>query len=314
MILFVVFFLFSFFIFANWYYLNIVQKNSIGNHVLRAKKGNWDCLCFGSTMGQWAIDFADTNVNAYNLCVGPQFLPYSEKMLHQYTKYLKPGGTVIFIIVDLVFGSEGIGWYNASEIYSRILEKKYLGEEYSINNDIKQNYLPLLYKPYLINNVIKSILLKLIPRHKDAQFMTLTEKDIEDSAEIFTRAWINDFKLKDMFSLDLPDSMVREFDKTKPYLTRMIQYCIDNGYKPILTVVPVSGALNNRCGKELMNRVLYQNIVEANVQNVPFLDYQYDFRFQDKKYYRNSFSMNKKGRDEFTKVLIHDIINLGYLH
>ena len=41
--------------------------------------------------------------------------------------------------------------------------------------------------------------------------------------------------------------------------------------------------------------------------DVPFLNYMYDERFQDYRYYYNGDFMNQAGREKFMPVLWHDI-------
>ena len=46
---------------------------------------------------------------------------------------------------------------------------------------------------------------------------------------------------------------------------------------------------------------------ERGVFSRPFLNYMYDERFQDYRYYYNGDFMNQAGREKFMPVLWHDI-------
>lgn len=285
-------------------------------HILRAKKGRWDMVCFGSSYCRYAFDFEDTGVNGYNLGFVAQFFYYTKKMLQCYSPFFRKNCYVILVIVNLVFAREGRNEYGGANKYRRILNRKSLGDDFSLVKYICSLF-PLLENPKCIKHLLKLLFYKIVyknplPSPENVDFNPHTINQVKNDALQRCAGWCGLFGLKDTLSSDIPDDMSDIFKKTQEMLTGMIQYCLENGYKPVLVVTPVSRHLNDLFSDEFLEKVLYENIREANMQGVPFLDYLKDERFQDEKYYLNADCLNHEGRRKFTKIVIEDIQKLKY--
>ena len=121
-------------------------------------------------------------------------------------------------------------------------------------------------------------------------------------------SWCRQFRLADTLSSEISPDLKQTFVKTRGVLTGMIQYCLDYGYKPILVVAPVSKAMNECLSEEFLQKVLFDNIRLSNKQEVLFLNYLKDQRFQDISLYAdNADFLNVKGRRLFTEILVDDV-------
>lgn len=289
----------------NEYYFHIVLKDQQEHKILKGLKGKFDRMAFGSSYGLFGISFPK-EVNGFNFCLGGQFLYYTDKMLREYApKCLNPGGIVYLVIADLVFAKVGKGIYN-SERYPLILSKKSLGDEYSITNYLQMRF-PLFFNHHHIKNLVRVLI-----KGFDNSFDTLTEntlsyKETQVQARKRCSSWCRQFHLNNTYSEEIPSDLEETFAKTRAILTGMIQFCLDEGYRPILVVTPVSQAMNDQLSDAFVEKILYSNIRKANKQGVPFLDYLRSQDFSDYKlYHNNSDFLNAKGRFLYTNKLIFD--------
>ena len=302
-------FVFLLVLLLNEYYFHIVLRNTPEHKILKGLKGKYDYLAFGSSYGLYGISFPK-GANGFNFCLGGQFFYYTNKMLREYTpRCLKKGGTVYLIIADLVFAKLGKGIYNP-ERYPLILSKESLGEEFSILKYLRMRY-PLFLNPRILKKIARSMI-----RGIDNSFDNLKENELSyeqtvQQAQTRCASWCRQFHLVDTISTEINPELEETFVKTRDVLTGMIQFCLDNSYKPVLVVTPVSRAMNECLSDAFVQKVLFDNIKMANKQNVPFLNYLKDERFQDISLYANNADfLNACGRREFTKILIDDTLNI----
>lgn len=300
-------------LFLNEYYLKVAGDNTQDFHMRKGGKGGpYDAIAFGSAYCRYGLNFDESGINGYNFGYASQFFYYTNLMLHQYAKTCRKGGVVYLIIADLVFARIGKGLYGAEE-YIKFLDKVVLGEEYSYIKYLKNRF-PLIKNPRLIAKCI----LRLMGISRKGLFHSLeinqlTEEQVKREAEKRCQSWCRQFGMKDTVSGDLPKELEVEFAESRKILTEMIQFCLDNGFNPILVVTPVSKIMNDRLGDIFIKRVLFENISKANIQNVPVMNYLRDERFGDYKLYHNNADfLNARGRAQFTQALISDSKDLYY--
>jgi hypothetical protein len=87
----------------------------------------------------------------------------------------------------------------------------------------------------------------------------------------------------------------------------MIDFCIERNLKPVLIIPPMTKYLSCLLTDTIREIYIYSFIREANVKNIPFLDYMDDERFSDPSLYFNSFFLNLRGRKLFTKQVLKDL-------
>lgn len=290
----------------NELYLWRVMGNSQEILVVKGKnrKKKYDAIAFGSAYCRYSIDFGE--FNGFNFGIGSQFFYYTDKMLREIAPMcLKKGGTVFLIIADLVFAKEGKGMYGP-ERYQLMLTRKTLGDEYDLKTFLKVRF-PLIYNPRLIKRVGGYYYHKIKGDYSKKQSKPFTEIMVKQAAVERCNSWCREFNLIDTKTDELPQTVKDQFVKTRIILSRMIDFCIDNGYRPILVVTPVSEIMNNELSNAFIKSVLYDNIQVSNKQNALFLDYLRDSRFADyKQYYQSADLLNLQERRHFTEVLLRD--------
>lgn len=289
----------------NEYYFHIVLSHQQEHKILKGLKGKYDKIAFGSSYGLYGISFPK-ETDGFNFCLGGQFFYYTDKMLREYVPIcLKPRGTVYLVIADLVFARLGKGLYRP-ERYPLLLSKDSLGRDYSYFNYIRNRF-PLFFNVRALIQIVKTLFKGTNNSYDLLKENKLNYEQTLQQARKRCASWCRQFGLKDTVSDVIPSEFEKEFMETRAVLTRMIQFCLDKGFNPILVVTPVSKAMNECLSEAFMNKVLFDNIKQANKQNVPLLNYLRDDRFQDISLYANNADfLNARGRKLFTNVLLND--------
>lgn len=291
----------------NEYYYHIVLRDEQEHKILKGLEGRYNQISFGSSYGLFGIDFSG-DPYGYNFCIGGQFFYYTDKMLREYApRCLEKGGIVYIVIADMVFAKVGKGLYK-SDRYSLLLSRKSLGKEYSLYHYIKKR-MPLFFYPGTWVDLARYIINK--KNRKNNYYLTensLSYKEILEQARKRCDSWRKQFGFESTQSDNIPYELEGVFIKTRSILSGMISFCLENQFKPVLVVTPLSQAMNECLSDSFINKMLYNNIEKANKQGVPLLDYRKDKRFQSISLYANNADfLNVRGRKEFTKVLISDV-------
>lgn len=101
---------------------------------------------------------------------------------------------------------------------------------------------------------------------------------------------------------------VRDFKK-------MIDYCLDKGYQPVVISSPISCYFLEAYPAEKLRD--FNNITEKVMKDYPdllYLDYSNDAEISaNMKYFKDAIHMNDVGADAFTKKLLERLVQEGYL-
>lgn len=305
------------FLALNEYYKRVVIRNEQEAHIKRgrAKNNEYEIVAFGSSYARYAFDFSDTGLNGYNFGFVAQFFYYTDKMIRAFSSTFKEGCTVVITIPNLCFAEVGDGMYHPQR-YVIFLNKKELGDEYSVKNYLLYNCFPLFIHP--LGN-IKKLIKYIIGVDKNDEYTRininpLSKQRVNVMALQRIIGWISSFGLMDTQSDIVPVELEQKFEKSRRMLSHMIQYCLDNGFKPVLVIPPVSGVMNSHLADAFVKKVLLDNIEISNNKKVPVFNYLRDSRFQDEKLYScNADFLNVKGRKMFTAVFVGDLKKIGYV-
>lgn len=301
----------------NEYYKHIVIKNEQEAHIKRGRKKSkeYDIVAFGSSYARYTFDFSETGISGYNFGFVAQFFYYTDKMIRAFSGSFKEGCKVVITIPDLCFAEVGDGMYHPQR-YVMFLNKKELGNEFTLTNFILYNYFPIMTQPYMN---FKKLIKYILGKDKNDEYSSvlvnpLSKQRVNVMALQRIISWISSFNLMDTQSDTVSEELENKFVKTRILLTQMIQYCLDRGFKPVLVIPPVSGIMNSHLGDAFIKKVLLDNIELSNIQNVPVFDYLRDSRFQDEKLYSgNADFLNVRGRKLFTKAFVDDLKMIGYV-
>ncbi len=97
-------------------------------------------------------------------------------------------------------------------------------------------------------------------------------------------------------------------------LIDMVNYCKEQGWKPVLITTPVHYTLNEAFTEEELEHYYFSNthaVQEAT--GVPYYDMSHDETFANTpEYYSNSDHLNKEGGDAFTAAFLGYLTEIGY--
>ena len=263
----------------------------------------------GSSYARYAFDYSYSSLKGFNFGLQPQSLSYDFRILKQYTLNLKKDCIVLITLPNLVFGFLDYENEHSNTKYYYFLEPK------NILGYSKLKYLTRVMFPFLSSKrnafrIIRDVTLK--EPYKQVRNL-MNESQIRNDASLRVEGWKKQFKLKNTFDNNFSDELEKMFESTTSLLNEMIEYCRDNGFRPVIVVPPCSGIINELLSKRFIKKALYDNIERANKKNIPVFDYLYDERFQNYKLYINSDMLNETGREKFTRVVEKDLEKLGLI-
>jgi hypothetical protein len=291
-------------------FLNILYKNTnyFKNQFLQIEKfknvpNSLDIINTGSSYAKYAFDYGVTSLSGYNFALQPQSLSYDLKILKKYTPNLEKGCVILITLPNLVFGFLNYDNDNANTKYYCFLDPKEI-IHYSKLKYFTRIIFPILTAKRSIGHIIKDVL-------RDDSYNQssnlMTKAQAEKDAFLRVEGWKKQFGLDSTITCNYPEELKKMFLATTKLVTEMIDYCLENDFRPVIIIPPTSEIINAMLSKEFMQGCLYDNICKSNEKSIPVLDYLYDERFQDYKLYLNSDFLNKTGREKFTQTVIGDL-------
>ena len=283
---------------TEWYerYWNGVQK------FWYLDRFNLDVVNLGSNSGKYAFNYEGLDVAGMNWAIGPQSLVHDFNVLKNYFSYLKAGATVIITISQ--FSSLVSPRYNKStnlKYYTFLHPATIPGfEEEERIKALRIRESPVREMPWLcMKRTLKEWAKRAVRR-------PAPRCDMEESAATFVSGWKRQFGIGD---LDAPLSGQHREDRENRtrVLGEMIGFCLERDLKPVLAIPPVHPALRKRFTDKCRENYIHAFIRKANARNVPFLDYMDDTRFDDDRYFLNSFFMSEEGAKAFTGTILKEL-------
>lgn len=97
-------------------------------------------------------------------------------------------------------------------------------------------------------------------------------------------------------------------------LIDMINYCKEQGWRPVLITTPIHYTLNEAFSEAELEYYYFSNVHKAQqATDVPYLDLSHDEKFSSvAEYYGNSDHLNKKGAAAFMEVYLDYLKEIGY--
>lgn len=260
---------------------------------------NFDVVNIGSSSARYAFDYSGLPVKAFNWGEQPQSLNNGFKILKTYFSILKKGGMVIISLCPLSgLDIEGKWGKDANDKYYYILPSELINDYSSVAK--RRNY-PLVYYPI---TSIKNLLRKTLGK-ENGQNTELVKTFVDDS-EKWIKIWKDEFGIT---SFEEPLSEVNNKGKEKriALLKEIFTFCIERDLRPVIVIPPMHCSLANKFTPTFRENYIYSFVNKANIFKVPFLNYMDDERFDDDKYFYNSFFLNEKGAKKFTNIVLKDL-------
>lgn len=286
------------------------RTNTFQNHFIDITKfqslkdeDHFDIVNLGSNHPKFAFDYSDTGVKGMNWAVGPQTFMYDFAILKKYKKHLNPGAKVIIPVCPLKFFLLESQRNNLLKYY-RIFSK-YEMPNYDIKQKVSEYMLPIFRHPARVKCIIRDV--------RADNRLLLTENPLnkeqiaKDATYWIEGCWNPEFNIDVENMSPLSKANQKSIEGNIRILSEIIQYCIDNGFQPVLTMLPVTKELSAKFSEEFIQQHILKYIKESNKQGAPVLYYLKDERFANPDFYINSFFMNAVGRKYFTRIFVNEL-------
>lgn len=260
---------------------------------------NFDVVNIGSSSARYAFDYSGLPVKAFNWGEQPQSLNNGFKILKTYFSILKKGGTVIISLGPLSgLDVEGKWQKDANDKYYYILPSELINNYSSV---VKRRNYPLVYYPI---TSIKNLLRKTLGK-ENGQNTELVKTFVDDS-EKWIRIWKAQFGIMS-FEEPLSEANNKGQERRIALLKDILAFCIERDLQPAVVIPPMHKSLSSKFSYVFRENYINSFVCKANNYNVPFFNYMDDERFNDDKYFRNSFFLSEEGAKTFTKVVLKDL-------
>lgn len=270
---------------------------------------NFDVVNLGSSGGKWAFDYADLNIKAMNWAQQPQTLLEDYNLLRHFHSILKQGGYVLITIMPFTGLNKKTGLMDAMKYVKFDIQGEPI-QPYMFKQAQRYANYPILFKKQAIKALIKYFLGrdKKIGERPETQLdlNPMSKEELEMDAKKWIVGWKRQFGISDF---DSP--LTKENEEGRAYRIKLMQtlidFCTERGYKPVYIIPPVTEHLAKYYTPKFEETYIYGYLKEVN-RDVLTLDYSKDkeFRFNDDLFF-NSFFLNKKGRQLFTRRVLKDL-------
>lgn len=268
---------------------------------------NYDLVNLGSSGGRWAFDWQAVGVKGMNWANQPQTLIDDFRLLKNFHSILRKNAVVIITIMPFTGLNKKTGVMDTF---------KYLGTLYwDVVKDMPnlqqaerlRNY-PILFGKPAIKATIKHLLgleTKSSDWRETIEQNPMSPEQLEKDADGWMSGWARQFGIAD-FELPLTEDNQDGRKVRVGVMRAIIDFCIERGYRPVYVIPPVTKQLAVQFTPRFRDIYIY-NFLKAVDRDVPTLDYLDNTDFQDGQLYFNSFFLNKRGRELFSRRIVRDI-------
>lgn len=259
---------------------------------------NLDVVNLGSSSGKWDFCYSGLKIKAANWAMAPQSFVGDLAILQNYCSYLRPKATVIIPLCP--FSSLGGGNdYFPDKYYSiiRLISIPHASQQKK-QEVLRIQYSPLHYFPAIrIFTELRSMYLR--TNHE------VDKRLFQQDAQRWMMSWKKEFSITDFHN---PLSLVNQdrVSDSAQALRKLIVFCLNHGFRPILVLPPMSKALSNMFDFEMRAKYISNLVNSVQDLNITYFDYMDMQLFIDCDLYFNSYILNKKGAILFTKQVLID--------
>ena len=237
----------------------LIGVNVLYKHTNHYKEGLYDVLKFkkstpqnieiaviGSNHPKYAFDFQETGIRGANWAIGPETFEYDYIILKKNVPNLAVGATVVIPVCLFSFF-----------LYRFDNKKTYLKYYHFLNKEEFPHYtfigkvesvLPLLFNPKLLRYIFidtqpsNSLIVGYNPKG--------SEEELNKDANYWIQGWERQFGVS-LKSVNLSDNNRNDITRNIALLNDMIDYCINNGFKPVITILPITKNLRAKFTDEV---------------------------------------------------------------
>ena len=268
---------------------------------------NFDIVNLGSSGGKWAFDWQSVGVKGMNWANQPQTLIDDFRLLKNFHSILKRGGTVIITIMPFSSLNKSTGVMDTLKYLPTLYWDVVQGMPY-VKEARRLQECPVLFgKP-----AIKAGLRYLLHRERiDADWRETIENNpmsleqLEEDAGRWMQGWARQFNIMD-FEAPLTDDNRKGRNIRIKVMRELIDFCTERGYRPVYVIPPVTNQLAKRFTPRFRELYIYDFLKEVD-RDIRLLDYLNEDELSDQSLYFNSFFLNRRGREIFTRKVMGEL-------
>lgn len=277
------------------------------------EKQQFDAVNLGSNQALFGFDYDDAGLNGMNWAVSPNSLEYDFKILKQYHSHLKENAFVIIPVCPFLF----FAMFGHKKNFENYKYYRFLKPDLIHNYSFWVNLTFRRWPVFSAGRTLINIFLK--KRDQAAQHSKLSidtnpmdDAGMESDAAEMIRRWLGSFSLSRIDAIRLSARNKKNIEQNIVILGDMIDFCLENKYKPVIMLLPVMVELFRLLPVSFQEEYIMNPLKKANVKDVPVLNYLNDERFLSHELYLNCWWFNAKGRRFFTNIImreLHDTYN-----
>jgi hypothetical protein len=266
-----------------------------------------EIINLGSNQPKFAFDYSGTNMPGMNWAMGPQSFEYDFKILKQFHRFLKEKA---FVLIPVCPFSFFLYRYTSDTVNYKYY--KFLDSEQINNYSLRTKRLHIDYPILTAKRNLVRLLKDVSPASKRLSLSVnpMDEKELKADAQKWMKGWLKEFSLNSLDKISLSAKNKHDIEKNITILSEMIDFCLERNYRPVIMMITVTRELSSLFPQSFVDEHILENIMKANKPKIPVFNYLNDNRFISTDLYFNSFFLNAKGRNIFTKVIVNDLKSL----
>ena len=282
---------------------NFYKNKFIDTYKFKDIPKNLDIVNLGSNQPKFAFDYSQSNVLGMSWAVGPQTLEYDFRILKNFHNHLKSNAKVLIAISPFQFFLLKYKDDASNHKYYEFLDSNFIDDYSSITKKLYTDY-PIFTEKKQLLRIFKDV--KLDDR-LELEENPMSRAEINKDALRWIDGWKKQFKINNLENIILSDENKHSIEKNIETLREIINFCIEKKCEPVLIIIPVTKVLSCYLADKFVEEYIIDYINRSNEKKVRLLNYWKDERFEDEKFYFNSFFMNHIGRKQFTEQVLRDL-------
>jgi len=286
----------------------------------------------GTSHGLASFHYPENGIKSYNLALSGEDIYHDFQTLKQFSDHLSKGCVVA--IVTSYFSFCMPTDVPSQKRYYLYLDKDKI-KDFTYETLISAKYVPVLRSgEYIIKDLINdqemdvgaemmkdkqttssdnqstevtTAVIETVQNQQDELMQKRNARDGEltDHAVGRAESWRSGYMINGKRFIAENTELVKE----------IVQFCYDNGFKPVLVSTPIYYALNEQFTDEELNRCYFDNLKKVQSEmNVPYYDLSHDAEMSvTPEYFSNSDHLNNSGATAFMEKYLSYLKEINYI-
>ncbi|MGL5125824.1 MAG: hypothetical protein ACRC6U_07525 [Fusobacteriaceae bacterium] len=264
---------------------------------------NLKIINLGSSHTEFGIIYPE-NIKGYNLGLSAQPLYYDYEILKKYSNKLEDNAIVIIPVSIFTF-------YHGND-FMKVNNRYYNFLDY--NQIFKRNYNAyfsnLIFGFWKNKNSPKTIF-NFFEKNFYEKKISLPKKIYPKNTSVEDKQNQLEGKVRHHLA-GITDSMIpQDPEISKKKLLEILNYIKANNLRPVFITTPQTWLYNSKMTESIYKERIYDQLKNINIeskQEILYLDYSHDFRFEKNlEYFFDVDHLNENGAKLFTEIMLNDL-------